>query len=169
MALAVETAFVDGGVAVGGVGNVFITISRHRAEVDTLRRMRTALTSHFKRWPAGVGTISVMESTSYSGQVTHDEREEMAKMSRDYAARAVALVIEGTGFRPAAIRTMLAGLYLVSRPTYPRRIFDTVDHGIGWLVPSASAGIAGAVDDATLRAAIAALRNRLPPFTPGTA
>jgi len=61
---------------------------------------------------------------------------------RDYAAQkqgedldgvlAHATVVTGAGFRPGTLRSMLAGLYLVSRSPFPRKVFSTVDEAVLW-------------------------------------
>jgi hypothetical protein len=61
---------------------------------------------------------------------------------RDHAARkqgedldgvlAHATVVTGAGFRPGTLRSMLAGLYLVSRSPFPRKVFSTVDEAALW-------------------------------------
>src|SRR5205814_7203796 len=93
--------------------------------------------------------------------VSSAEREEITRMAKDYTARGVALVIEGTGFRPAAVRGLIAGVYLVSRVVYPRKIFSVVREAALWLTATASAGCPGAVDTATLEAAVEQVRARL--------
>src|SRR5262249_47713944 len=60
---------------------------------------------------------------------------------------------------PAAVRGLLAGIYLVSRMDYPRKIFDNVGEATAWLVESASAGCPGAVSAPDVEAAAARLRQ----------
>lgn len=61
---------------------------------------------------------------------------------RDYAERkqgedltgvlAHATVVTGAGFRAGTFRSMLAGLYLVSRSPFPRKVFSSVDEAAAW-------------------------------------
>jgi len=153
-----QILYFDDLCALGAVGNVFISLTRRRQDVRRLRQVRVGLDAHFKRWPGGVGTLSVLEANSYSGMVTAEEREEIQRMAKDYSARGVALVIEGSGFRPAAMRTLLAGVYLVTRVTYPRKIFSSVGEAASWISSSASAGVPGAIDTAALVAAVEKVR-----------
>ncbi len=161
MAAAVEIAFGDEVSAVGYVGNVLVSVTRNRQLIENLRRLRKAIDVHFKRWPGGVATISVLEPSAYSSMVSSEEREEIGALARDYMARGVALVIEGTGFRPAAVRVMISGVYLVTRVSYPRKIFGNVNEGSQWLITTASAGAPGAVDVPALLNAVELVRKAI--------
>ncbi len=161
MAAAVEIAFGDEVSAVGYVGNVLVSVTRNRQLVEHLRKLRKAIDAHFKRWPGGVATISVLEPSAYSSSVSSEEREEINSMARDYIARGVALVIEGTGFRPAAVRVLISGVYLVARVSYPRKIFQNVNEASQWLTTAASAGAPGAVDTAGLLTAVEEVRKAI--------
>jgi hypothetical protein len=161
MSAAVEIAFGDEVSAVGYVGNVLVSVTRNRQLIENLRRLRKAIDAHFKRWPGGVATISVLEPSAYSSMVSSEEREEISALARDYTARGVALVIEGTGFRPAAVRVMISGVYLVTRVSYPRKIFSTVTEGSAWLTSSASAGAPGAVDSPSVLDAVEVVRKAI--------
>ncbi len=61
---------------------------------------------------------------------------------RDYAERkqgedtsgvlAHATVVTGAGFRAGTMRSILAGLYLVSRSAFPRKVFSGVEEAAAW-------------------------------------
>jgi hypothetical protein len=42
-------------------------------------------------------------------------------------------VVRGDGFRSSTLRSMLAGLYMVSRAKYPRKVMGTLEEGAGWM------------------------------------
>ncbi len=48
-----------------------------------------------------------------------------------------ATIIRGEGFKSATIRSMLAGIYLVTRAPYPRKVFATNDECATWAGPLA--------------------------------
>lgn len=62
---------------------------------------------------------------------------------RDYAEQkqsedlegvlAHATVVTGEGFRAGALRSILAGLYLVSRSPFPRKVFSEIGAAAAWL------------------------------------
>lgn len=69
---------------------------------------------------------------------------------RDYAEQkqsedldgvlAHATVVTGEGFRPGAMRGMLAGLYLVSRSPFPRKVFSEIGQAAAWQAGIVKAG-----------------------------
>ncbi len=42
-------------------------------------------------------------------------------------------VVRGDGFRPSTIRSLLTGLYLMSRAPFPRKVFAHLHDGTSWL------------------------------------
>ncbi len=49
--------------------------------------------------------------------------------------RCACWLVEGTGFRAAAVRAALASLQLVVRSSYPTRVCATIEDAIGWIIP----------------------------------
>ena len=62
-------------------------------------------------------------------------RSAMASILREHERRiaASAVAMEGTGFRAAAVRSVLAGMAMLVRPCYPHRVFGTVHDSADWL------------------------------------
>lgn len=61
-------------------------------------------------------------------------RERLAAILRDHAhVVASAVVFEGTGFRAAAVRSVVTGLSLIARQPFPHRIFAEVHEAALWL------------------------------------
>lgn len=42
-------------------------------------------------------------------------------------------IVRGDGFRPSTIRSLLTGLYLMSRAPFPRKVFAHLHDGTSWL------------------------------------
>jgi hypothetical protein len=74
--------------------------------------------------------------------------------------RAVAVVIEGSGFRAAIVRSVASGIVRLARPKSrtPVSYFATIDDGVGWLSESANLRGERAV---RIARSVAALRNDL--------
>lgn len=51
------------------------------------------------------------------------------------ASAGLAMVIEGTGFRGAALRAVFSGFLLIKRMPYPTSVFGGVTEALGWLCP----------------------------------
>jgi hypothetical protein len=80
-------------------------------------------------------------------------RDKSAELARAHPILGAAIVIEGSGFRPAATRTLVAGMYLVTKKAYPHKIVSTPAEGAEWLVPLlASAGVQHTANEIVLAA-----------------
>lgn len=127
----VEILHANEGLAIGNLNGVYINVVRKPSNLDDLSHIRRTLEVHFKKYQK-VMSMAVIEP--HAAQSPGKEvREETSALTRDFKSLAAAIVIEGDGFRAAASRTLIATIYLVSRPGYPHKICATVDDGANWL------------------------------------
>ena len=54
-------------------------------------------------------------------------------LSKGFSLLGSAIVIEGSGFAAATTRTVIAGVYLLTKKPYPHKICSTVAEGATWL------------------------------------
>lgn len=66
-----------------------------------------------------------------------------------------AVVYEGLGFRAAAVRSIVTGLLLFSKPSYPHKIFPSVAHAAGWF----AAGSEGEIEAKLLLSVVDTIRR----------
>ena len=128
-----ELHFADDMHAIGSIGIVFINIVRKPANLEMLKETRRQVQRHFRRWNMKSVALSVLEPSAAQA-LPKEVRDETAALTTDFPSLAAAVVIEGTGFRAAATRTAMAGLFLLSRPKYPQKVCGSVGDGAGWLV-----------------------------------
>jgi hypothetical protein len=128
-----KVLYADTGNAVAVCGNVFVNVMREAQTLERLRELRRHIERHVARWGDRTLSISVLEPGA-TAETPKDVRDETAAITREYPSIAAVIVIEGKGFRAAAIRAVLAAIYLVSRSPYPHRIVDSVFFGARWLV-----------------------------------
>ncbi len=155
-----KVLYADAGTAVAVCGNVFVNVMREAQTLARLRELRRHIERHVQRWGADTLSISVLEPGA-TAETPKDVRDETAAITRDYPSIAAAIVIEGSGFRAAAIRAVLATIYLVSRSPYPHRIVDSVFAGARWLVEQATRRELAHVTAADIEAAVATARAAL--------
>lgn len=92
-----------------------------------------------RRNPDGVMVINLVdgEKPPPSGPI---RRHAEAKSKEDpHGVLCHATIILGEGFKPATIRSMLAGMYLVTRAPYPRKVFAASAEAAAWAVQYAGA------------------------------
>ena len=128
-----ELHYADDLHAVVSVGNVFINVVRKPATVGMIRETRRQVQRHFRRWNNQCVAVSVLEPTAAQA-VPREVRDESAALTAEFPSLAAATVIEGSGFRAAATRTAVSGMFLISRPTYPHKVFASLTESARWVI-----------------------------------
>jgi hypothetical protein len=140
-------------------GNVFVNVLRlvpTVQSIDELRRVSRQMQD--KHGEERFGSLSVLEPMAVAS-VSEDVRKASQAYAHEFNPLGSAIVIEGKGFRGAALRTIVAGIYLFVRKSYPHKICGTPLEGATWLAPRLPAGSAGTEDlVAVVAGARAALR-----------
>ena len=100
--------------------------------------------------------ITVIEPT-VSMRFEDDARELSAGLQRRWNDHMICqgYLVEGSGFLPATVRTLTAGLHLVNRADYPLKVFADP-----WLLARWTAEL-GALDPAEVLGALSRVRNGL--------
>src|SRR2546430_10079671 len=108
-------AMNDGGFALATHGNAFISIWKEPSTLERLGVVRRSEQELTDRSPRGIVVLTVLLHSAYN--VPPEVREEASRVARHFAAttRAHAYVIEGGGFRAAAMRAVIAGIVALSR------------------------------------------------------
>jgi hypothetical protein len=118
------------GLALGEIGNICVAIWRKDATRARFELQKAGLAEVAARHPGNIGFFCVVEQTS---GVPNDEiRKASSLMFQSYGKdlRSVVMVIEGTGFRSAVVRSVAAGIVmLVGSRTTPISYVATVDEG----------------------------------------
>jgi hypothetical protein len=155
-----ELHYADREHAIGSIGNVFINIIRQPSTVPMVQEIRRQVERHFRRWNNQCVSIAVLEPTA-AQSVPREVRDATAALTQAFPSLAAATVIEGTGFRAAATRTAVAGLFLLSRPPFPHRVFGTLDEGTSWILATGSRSAPIGPSAEAVLAAIAATRSAI--------
>lgn len=120
--------------AVGTVEQVLVIIWRVRTLVSAVDAISRAYDALIVDCPEGIGLLNIVEQTA--PMPTSDARERIAAFLRESTGiKASAVAFEGTGFRAAAVRSVVAGLSLLARQPFPHKIFPTLETASDWLVP----------------------------------
>ena len=114
--------------------NVFVTMWWAPARVEQLRGLPAHQDEMGRRWPGGWGTLAVLGADA--GKISAEVRAEGERITKHQkqGMRAIAQVIEGTGFGAAAVRSVASALTLFKRSGPPTKIFDALGPGVAWLM-----------------------------------
>jgi hypothetical protein len=138
-------------------GPLLISVLRKPLTVDGARAVHRAAQRAFDLYKGKAGSLTIIEPTA-SGSPPPEVREITTAMSRQFPLVGAAIIVEGSGFGAATTRTVIAGVYLLSKKNYPHKICSTVGEGATWLaalLPGPSAQTIAAAGEA----ARAALRS----------
>jgi len=101
-----------------------------------IRETRRHVLRHFRRWNNESAAVTVLEPTA-AQSVPKEVRHESASLAGEFKSLAAATVVEGTGFRAAAVRTALASMFLIARPSFPHKVFGDLMESAEWLIATA--------------------------------
>lgn len=152
--------YEDEALRVASRGNLFVNVwsgALTVARLDALHRCECELR---KRHPEGFAIASVVASMPTELlKLEEPARKRADAISKEMTPHTVALadVVLGGGFWAAAVRSIMVGVNLVTRPAYPKRSFDTLGTAAAWLTVQLERRSPGrwsavAVEDALRRA-----------------
>ncbi|WP_438003823.1 serine/threonine-protein kinase [Sorangium sp. So ce321] len=109
---------------------ILCIIWRRETTNEGVRRLCDACRDFAKQHPRGIGLLTVIESGAPLPPAA--VRKELADFLAGASAfiRCSAVVVEGAGFRAAAVRSVVTGLSLVARQRYPHQVCDMRKAGL---------------------------------------
>lgn len=126
--------FADMGLSIAFEGALLANVLREPLTLERARALYRAAQKAADLYKGKAVSITIVEPTAARGQ-TPEVREVTTKLSKDFTLLGSAIVIEGSGFAAATARTMIAGVYLLSKRPYPNKICATVADGASFLSP----------------------------------
>jgi hypothetical protein len=127
--------FLGGGLVVSRIGNVCTAVWRSGSTVQWAGKPAAALAQVIRQAPGRAAFLCVVEE----GSTAPDEeaRKASARMleAENDKLRAVAVVIEGTGFAASIVRSAVSNIVWLARQRskVPVCYFETVEAGARWL------------------------------------
>jgi len=88
-------------------------------------------------------------------------RDEGAALTAEFKSLAAATVIEGSGFRAAATRTAIAGMYFIAKPPFPHKVFGDLSTGAGWVIAMGASAAPNGVTVGDIVRAVEIVRGAL--------
>ncbi|MEO8877812.1 MAG: hypothetical protein ABI461_19620 [Polyangiaceae bacterium] len=112
--------------------NVVILVWRHETTLAGVHAGQQVLADHTRAHPNGVFLMTIVEFGA--PMPTPEVRDALATLLASGANRILlsAVAHEGTGFRAAAVRSVVTGLAVLAKLPYPHKVFATVDEASAW-------------------------------------
>src|SRR6185295_14959498 len=149
---------VPGAYAIGSFGNILIAafelVPTPESVEDTASAGRRLLAEH-----ARGGYLHFANATVAQPPPDDLTRRAYIRMMREFGPRldASSVIVDGSGVTAALIRSVITGLVLIGRPSFPVKVFDASAPACAWLAhtmasdePTSSTELSQAL--ATLRA-----------------
>jgi len=120
--------------ALGSWGSLFICSWRVHTTVEGARDLTTMCARFADSHPNGIGLLTIIEERAPA-----PDGEARAKIA-DFLGqaeyiKASGVAFEGSGFRAAMVRSIIAGLSMIARQPYPHRVFSNLTDTLDWLIP----------------------------------
>lgn len=132
-------AFADSACVFATWRNVMIAYFVAPANALRMRAFRSTQRELSKQTdPVGCMVIQDLNRGSNGVDISEELRAEVSAAISAYNDRdlSVAVSIEGAGLLAAASRSLVSGLMLIARPSYPMKIFGTRQDSSAWLLKS---------------------------------
>jgi hypothetical protein len=138
-------------------GNVIMAIHRSGSAVPIIREMKARVGEMVRKHPSGIGLMLILRRGAKppEGRV----RQDLAAMFTEHkkALCATSVVVEGSGFWAAAIRSTLTFLSVAS--SYPLKVFSSIDGAVSWQIAALTKAGASTPSAAELTTVAARLRG----------
>jgi hypothetical protein len=156
--IAPEIRYLDGEHCMGWFGNVLIILSRAQPSLEFMRQGAKETEALGQRAGVKPGVLVVIRSDA--DPPDDEARNYIKREFVQHPIAALAHVVEGTGFRGSAVRSVLTMIYFTIRPAFPLKIFGELADGASWLSAELGGMTGQAPDARELLRAVAELRTR---------
>jgi hypothetical protein len=156
--LEAEIRYVDAEQCLAWHDNVQIIFSLEPPSFDFMKKIVSELALLARQ--TGFGTGALLIISSEVSPPTEEARSYIRRELERSSMLAAAQVVEGTGFRGAAMRSVLSLMQLTTRAPYAMKIFDSVVPGAFWLAGELERKARHAPSGSQLSDAVQSVRKR---------
>jgi hypothetical protein len=120
----------DADHAKGSAFNMLFMVWRHRTDVRAYRRGIVCALELGRRYPEGIGICQLVDADAVAPDA--DARAAFVDLYRLGVVKHLSVTYEGTGFKAAAVRAVIAGAQALGRPKYPHSVHFTLAAAARW-------------------------------------
>jgi hypothetical protein len=124
--------------------DVFVLVDKGDAKVSDYPILERILLNQSEKYPGGLGCLVIIPSNA--NPPPDDVRQAIKDVLTRLGPRLRCLcwLVEGTGFRAAAVRATLTGLRMFSRPAYPTAVVaNNMNSAVTWILTHLASGRTG--------------------------
>ena len=129
----VNVLHCDLDLAIGASTDLLFTLWRHRTSIEGVQVLANALQHFVTSRTKAIGLVTIIEPEAKMPEA--GSREQLARMLKDASEHVLisGVAFEGSGFVAASVRSVVVGLTLLARQTYPHRVFPNVKEASIWI------------------------------------
>jgi len=139
---------------------VFAVIWRRDTTIEGADHLRMGCTAFARTQPRGIGLLTIVESGAPLPPAPARRTIADFLAGGSEFIKCSAVVFEGSGFRAAAVRSVVTGLTLMAKQAYPHRVCD-LDDAIDMFVRILPNATGRPVSGGALRASLTTLRQTI--------
>ena len=119
-------------IVVGSWCDFFLAHFKLKSDINVSNIVAGNMVEFAQTRPDGIGLITLLSMKS--SIPSRDARRVMADALAKTPITVAATIMEGLGFRAAAVRGFTSGLAMLAKQQYPYKFFRSVDESIGWII-----------------------------------
>ncbi len=132
----VNLIFNDKTASYGTWHNVFINAWKENPDLSTINQTEKIMKDFASSQPTGIGLFSIIKQKATIPK--SEVRSMMAKVFKNTKVIGSVSIVEGKGFRAAAVLGFLSSLTLLARHPFPHKAFDSVNEASSWFFETAN-------------------------------
>jgi hypothetical protein len=114
--------------------DLFIIIDDGSVPVSEYQRIEAIVTTQAKSNPGGLGCLVIIPQGAQPPPA--EVRRYLDGMLDRLPMNSLAYLVEGSGFRAAAVRAALVGMRVFQRRSYSTKVSPSLDEAVKWLLQS---------------------------------
>ena len=148
--------------ALASWNEIVAVVWRHETTVEAVRQLDEAVAELARSHPKGIGMLTVVaEGAPLPPSAARKAIADLLTASTAFI-RCSVVIMEGTGFRAAAVRSVVTGLTMLAKHDFPHQICD-VEGAVRMYTDVLPRATGRALDPNAVRAAINLLRRQMLP------
>lgn len=147
--------------ALASYRDCFICIWRHETTMEGTGAVRRETLGFGETRPKGIALLTIVEEGAPMPPT--EARQSLAHFMRDASdhIKVSGVVFEGTGFRAAAVRSVVVGLTMLARQKYPHKVFGNLSETAEWMAAELGGRLENSFSAHELEQAVNELRAQI--------
>lgn len=114
--------------------DIFAVVDDGHVTIAEYQQLEPLVAKQARSCPNGVGCLVILPESATPPPAR--VRQHLKEMLSRLPVRGLAYLVEGTGFRAAAVRATLIGLGIIQNDEYTTKVATSLHEALNWLLPA---------------------------------